>query len=270
MRIVVCVKHVPNIHSDRAFADGRVVRGSADGSLNELDEHPLEEALRILEALDDDARAASEIVAVTMGPAEAVDALRRAFQLGAHTGVHVSDDALAGSDYFATARTLAAAVRRLEQDGPVDLVLAGMAALDGLGSVVPALLAAELGLPQLTNATSLTLADGAATVQREVDGVTEELRAPLPAVVSVTDHINRPRFPNIKLIMAARTKPVTTWTLADLGLEPDRVGVAAARAVVRSAEPRPEREPATVVTDDGTGDTGGRALADFIIDRGLI
>lgn len=267
LRIVVLVKHVPNIHSNRAFADGVVVRGSQDGSLNELDEHPVEEALRILERLDDDARAGSEIVAVTMGPAPAADALRRAFQLGVDTGVVVTDDALAGSDYFATARTLAAAVRRVAQDGPVDLVLTGMAALDGLGSVVPALVAAELGWPQLTNAGSLALADGAARVERDVDGVTEVLEAPLPAVVSVNDHINRPRFPNFKLIMAARTKEITTWTLADLGVDPAEVGAGAARTEVVSATPRPERPPVEIHVDKGEG---GLALAEFLARRGLV
>ncbi|MBD9698514.1 electron transfer flavoprotein subunit beta/FixA family protein [Flavimobilis sp. GY10621] len=266
-RIVVVVKHVPNIHSARAFADGRTVRGAEDGSLNELDEHPVEEAVRILEGLDEAERAESEIVVITVGPAEAVDALRRAFQLGATTAIHVNDEALAGSDYAGTAKALAAAVRKVAADGPIDLVLAGMAALDGLGSVVPALLAAELGLPQLTNAGKLELDGATARVERVVDGATEVLEAPLPAVVSVNDHINRPRFPNFKLIMAARTKPVTTWTLADLGVDAAEVGEAGARTRVLSAEPRPERAPVEIHVDAGAG---GEALVEFLVRRGLV
>lgn len=266
-RIVVVVKHVPNIHSARAFAEGRTVRGSEDGSLNELDEHPVEEAVRILEGLEDVEREASEIIVVTVGPAEAVDALRRAYQLGATSAIHVSDDALAGSDYAGTAAALAAAVRKIAADGPIDLVLAGMAALDGLGSVVPALLAAELDLPQLTNAGSLVLDGATARIERVVDGASEVLEAPLPAVVSVNDHINRPRFPGFKLIMAARTKPVTTWSLADLGIEASRVGSAGARTRVLSAEPRPEREPVEIHVDSGQG---GEALVEFLVRRGLV
>lgn len=263
MRIVVCVKHVPNIHSDRAFAGGRVVRGAEDGSLNELDEHAIEAALQVVEALGDAERATAEVVALTVGPEESGDALRRAFQLGVGVGVQVTDDALAGSDYLGTAAALAAAVRRIGAErGPVDLVLAGMAALDGLGSVVPALLAAELELPQLTNAEMLSVAQGRAAVQRAVDGVTEVLDAPLPAVVSLTDQANKPRFPNFKAMMAARGREITRWTLADLALDPAQVGEAGARTEVLSAEPRPHRAPVELVVDEGEG---GLALADFIL-----
>ncbi|BDZ42999.1 hypothetical protein GCM10025865_22980 [Paraoerskovia sediminicola] len=157
MRIVVAVKNVPDIQSDRAFVEGRVDRVPEDGTLNELDENALEAALRIVEALPEDERAQSEVVAVTMGDEDAEGALKKAFQLGVDRGVLVCDEALAGSDYFATARVLAATVRAIEEEGQVDLVLTGMAALDGLGSVVPALLAAELDLPQLTLAGELVV-----------------------------------------------------------------------------------------------------------------
>lgn len=270
MRIVVCVKHVPDIQSDRAFsAEGRVVRGSENGTLNELDEHPIEEALSILESLPEAERETSRVIALTVGPATASDAIRRAFQLGVHAGVHVHDAALAGSDYFGTARALAAAVRRLHAEEPVDLVLAGMAALDGLGSVVPALLSAELDLPQLTLAAAVRVEGGEVVVQRDADGVTEELAATLPAVVSVTDQINKPRYPSFAFIMAARSKEVVTWSLDDLGLAAEEVGELGARTEVVSSRPRPPRPPVRVVTDDGRGG-GGDALADFIVDRQLV
>ena len=269
MRILVCVKHVPNIESQRAFASGRVVRGTEDGSLNELDEHPIEEALRILERLEPAEKEASEVVVLTVGPSESVDGVRRAFQLGVDAGIHITDVELSGSDYFGTASTLAGAIRKVDAETPLDLVLMGMAALDGLGSVIPALVAAELGWPQLTNASSLAIdVEGAsARIERVVDGITEELSGPLPAVVSVSDQINSPRMPNFKLIMAARTKQITTWSLADIGIAPESVGTSGARVEILAATPRPERAPVELVVDEGSG---GLALADFIIRTGLV
>ncbi len=271
MRIVVCVKHVPDVQSDRSLDDdGHTVRG-LDDVLNELDENAVEAALRLKEALPEDERETSEVVVLTVAGPDADGAVRRAYQLGADRGVRVSDDAIAGSDYFGTARVLAAAVRRLADEAPVDVVVTGMAALDGLGSVVPALQSAELDLPQLTLAGRLEVEGepGARTarVTRELDGVEEVLEAPLPAVVSVTDHANDPRMPNFKLIMAARTRPVEAWSLADLGVDPALVGDAGARTRVLEASPRPPRPDAEIVVDKGEG---GRALAEFLIRNDLV
>jgi electron transfer flavoprotein beta subunit len=269
VRIVVPVKYVPDINADRRFEDCRVVRDPAEGSLNELDENAIEAALRIVEALPDDEREASEVVALTVAPADGDLALRKAFQMGVDRGVRVTDEALAGSDYFGTAAALAAAVRRLEGEAPVDLVITGMAALDGLGSVVPALLADELGVPALTLAKKVAVEAGTRTltVTRETDDATEELSAPLPAVLSVADTANTPRFPNFKLIMAARTKQIEAWSLADLGIEPASVGAAGARTVTTSAAPRPPRPEVELVQDKGEG---GTALAEFLIRNELV
>lgn len=262
MKIVVCVKHVPDVQADRRFTDdGLVDRTQGDGTLNELDENAVEAALVLAEAHG------GEVVALTMGPADAEDAVRRALQMGADHAVHVQDDSLAGSDVFATAAVLAAAVRRLGEDGPVDLVVTGMAALDGLMSVVPSLLAAELGLPQATLAAELAVEDGAVRVRRELDDATEVVRAPLPAVVSVTDQSNQPRYPNFKGIMAARKKPVTAWTLADLGVAEGDVGAAGARTRVLEATPRPPRENRVLVTDDGEA---GTRLAAYLVQNRLV
>lgn len=261
MRIVVCVKHVPDLQSDRRFtAEGRVDRSGGDGTLNELDEHAVEAALRLVEAHD------GEVVALTMGPDDADDAVRRALQMGAHRAVRVTDDALAGSDAFATAEVLAAAVRRLGDEAPVDLVVTGMAALDGLMSVVPTLLAARLDLPQLTLAADLSVDGGTVRVRRDLDHVTEVLEALLPAVVSVTDQANEARYPAFAGIMAARKATVAVWSLADLGVDAGSVGDAAARTRVLEATPAPLRE-GTVVTD--TGD-GGVRLAAFLAENGLL
>ena len=261
MRIVVCVKHVPDIQSQRGFVDGRVDRSQGDGALNELDENAVEAALRLIEA------DGGEVVVLTVGPRDADDAVRRGLQMGAHAAVRVTDDALAGSDAFGTAHTLAAAVRRLAADAPVDLVVTGMAALDGLMSVVPTLLAAELDLPQATLAAELTVTDGVVRVRRELDHVTEVVEAPLPALVSVTDQANDPRYPSFAGIMAARKAQVTVWSLADLGLDPAQVGEAGARTRVLEAVPRPAREDRVLITD--TGDAG-RRLAEFLDENGLL
>jgi len=262
----VLVKHVPDIQSERALGpDGRVVRDGGDGTINELDENAVEAALLLVE------QHGGEVVALTVGPADAVDAVRRALQLGADAGVHVLDDAIAGSDVFGTVAVLAAAVRRLGADAPVDLVLTGMAGLDGLTSLVPAALAAELDLPQLTLATELTVvATGSgwtARVRRDLEHATEVLEAPLPALVSVTDQANEPRYPNFKGIMAARKKPVEVLELADLGVDPTTVGDAGARTEVVDAAARPARENRILVSDNG--DAGIR-LAAYLVENKLV
>lgn len=261
MRIVVAVKHVPDIQADRSLADdGRLVRDGGDGTLNEVDENAVEAALVLAEQVGD-----AEVVALTMGPPDAVDAVKRALQMGAGSAVHVLDDALAGSDALGTARVLAAAIRKVAEGGPVDLVVTGMAATDGLTSLVPAALASELGLPPaLTQAVEVTLDGGAVTVRRELDHADETLRAPLPALVSVSDSANEARYPNFAGIMAARKKPVTVWSLADLGVDPADI---APRTRVLDAAPRPPRADRVLVTD--TGDAGAK-LAAYLVEHKLV
>lgn len=262
MRIVVAVKHVPDIQAERTLGeDGRLVRDGGDGTLNEVDENAVEAALVIAEGAG-----GAEVVALTMGPDDAVDAVRRALQMGADSAVHVLDDEAAGSDAIGTAHVLAAAVRRIADDGPVDLVVAGMAATDGLTSLVPAALAAELGIPALTLAVDVTVDGDAVTVRRELDHADETLRAALPALVSVSDRANEARYPNFAGIMAARTKPVTVWSLADLGVDPGTVGSTGARTRILEAAPRPARDDRVLVTD--TGDAGAQ-LAAYLVEHKL-
>ena len=237
-----------------------MVRTTEDGTLNEVDENAVETALQIKEAAQAAGEPGAEVIALTMGPEQAVDAVRRALQMGADSGVHVCDDALAGADYAVTARTLAAAVRALER---VDVLITGMAALDGLGAVLPSLLAAELGWPQLTVAREVELTGGTLVATRDVDGATETWKAAPPAVVSVTDVTNSPRLARMKEILAARQKPVQTLTAADLGLSEVEL---TSRTEVRSATRRPDPDP-EIVMDDGTG---GQQLADYLITRDLL
>jgi len=217
MKIVVCIKHVPDVQSERRIEDARLVRGE-DDVLNELDENAVEAAVSLVEELD------GEVVALTMGPEDAEDAIRRALQMGADSGVVVSDDELVGADVVATARVLAAAIERI---GDVDLVVTGMASLDALTSMLPGALAAALGMPALTLASSLEASAEGVTITRTTGTLSEVLSAPLPALVSVTDQANEPRYPNFAAMRAAKKKPVDTWDLEDLGLEPRRRGAAA-------------------------------------------
>ena len=261
MRILVTVKFTPDLQSNRSFTNGAVTRTADDGSMNELDENAVEAALQLVEAAGE-----GEVIALTVGGPDAVAAVRKALQLGVGQAIHVSDPAIAGSDVFGTAKVLAAAVRRLHEESPLDLVITGMAALDGLTSMLPTALAVALDWPQLTLASALSVTDGVATIERHMPDAHETVSAPLPAVVSVTDEANKPRYPNFKMIMAARTAVVTVWTLEDLGVVPATVGTSGARTTVLDASPRPPRADRVVVTDTGEG---GRALADFLLERGL-
>jgi electron transfer flavoprotein beta subunit len=257
MNIVVCVKYVPDAQSDRTFneSDSTTDRVGVDGLLSELDEYAIEEALKIVEAGE------GEVTVLTVGPDQAADAVKKALQMGADKGVHVNDEAIHGSDSVATSLVLAEAVRKI---GDADLVLTGMASTDGTMSVVPAMLAERLGLPQVTFASELTVdggAGGTVTIRRDGDAASETIQASLPALVSVTDQINEPRYPSFKGIMAAKKKPVETWSLADLGIDASQVGLDAAWTKVESFTRRPPREQGQIVTDEGDG---GSKLAEFL------
>jgi electron transfer flavoprotein beta subunit len=266
VRIVVCVKYVPDAQAQRRFteSDHTVDRVGVDGLLSELDEYAVEEALRLAEAGD---RAESTVIVLTVGPQQAADALRKSLQMGADEAVQVLDDGLHGSDAPATARVLAAAIGRMEYD----LVLTGMASTDAGMSVVPAMLAEYLGLPQVTLANELTIeGDGAGAIVRIVrDGEVqaEVIESRLPALVSVTDQINDPRYPSFKGIMAAKKKPFQTWTLADLGVDAGDVGLANAWTSVLTVVARPPRQAGQVVTDQGEG---GAQLVEFLAAAKLV
>ncbi|HEY6797437.1 MAG TPA: electron transfer flavoprotein subunit beta/FixA family protein [Kineosporiaceae bacterium] len=261
MKIVVPVKYVPEPTAAWRFADDLTLdRDGVEGRLSELDEYAMEQAVRVVEGGVD-----AEIVALTVGPAKATDALRKALAMGAHSGVHVLDDAMHGSDAMSTSLVLAAAIR---QTG-FDVVVTGMASTDAEMSVVPAMVAERLGAAQVTFASSLSVdaSAGTVTIRRDGDTASEQVQAPLPAVVSVTDQTGEPRYPAFKAIMASKKKPVTTWSLADLGISPSEVGSAAAAAVVTSLAPRPPKQAGVVVVDEGDGAT---QIADFLAERKFI
>jgi electron transfer flavoprotein beta subunit len=257
MNIVVCVKYVPDAQSERTFneSDNTTDRVGVDGLLSELDEYAVEEALKIVEAGE------GEVTVLTVGPDQAADAVKKALQMGADKGVHVNDEAIHGSDSVATSLVLAEAVKKI---GNADLVLTGMASTDGTMSVVPAMLAERLGLPQVTFASELSVeggAGGTVTIRRDGDAASETIVASLPALVSVTDQINEPRYPSFTGILAAKKTRVETGGLADLGVDASQVGLDAAWTKVESFTKRPPREQGQIVTDEGDG---GTKLAEFL------
>lgn len=263
MNIVVCVKYVPDAAGNRTFndADNTVDRVGVDGLLSELDEYAIEEALKIAEVHS------GEVTVLTVGPQPALDAVRKALQMGVGKGVHVLDDGVHGSDSAATTLVLARAIEKIGADTCVDLVICGMASTDGSMGVVPAMLAERLGLPQVTFASEVELDGTTVTIRRDGDTATEWVQASLPLVLSVTDQCNEPRYPSFKGIMSAKKKPVETWSLADLGLDAQKVGLAAAWTKVASFEARPPRAAGQVVPDEGDG---GQRLAEYLASQKFV
>jgi electron transfer flavoprotein beta subunit len=269
MNIVVCVKYVPDATADRRFeADRTVDRVGVDGLLSELDEYAVEQALRIKESLGDE----TTVTVVTVGPEQATDAVRKSLQMGADRGVHVLDEAIAGSDALGTSLVLAEAVKKigteLTDGSGWDLVMCGMASTDGSMGVLPAMLAERLGVPALTLGSEVSVEGDTVSIRRDGDVATETVQAALPLVCSVTDQSGEARYPSFKGIMSAKKKPVETWSLADLGVDAELVGLAAAATVVEAVEARPPRTAGQVVTDeDGSG---AAALVEFLASRKFI
>ncbi|MBA2389727.1 MAG: electron transfer flavoprotein subunit beta/FixA family protein [Geodermatophilaceae bacterium] len=253
MNIVVLVKQVPDSGSERTLRseDNTIDRQSVDNVINEMDEYAIEEALTLA------ASHGGEVTILTMGPEQASDTIRKSLSMGAHKAVHISDPALHGSCAVQTSAVLAKALGTLEWD----LVICGAESTDGQVAVMPAMLSERLGVPHLTGARKLTVDGQKLTVERQTDGGYWVLEAQAPAIVSVWDTINEPRYPSFKGIMAAKSKPVTKLTLAELGVEAGEVGLANATSGVLEFANRPPKEAGQVVKDEGDG---GAKLADFL------
>lgn len=247
MNIVVCVKYVPDSTANPTFnsSDNTVNRVGVDGLLSELDEYAVEQALKIVEAGE------GEVTVLTVGPEQAADAIRKALQMGADKGVHVSDDAIHGSDAAATSLVLAEALKKIEYD----LIVFGMASTDAGMGVVPTMVAERLGLPAVTFGSEITANGSTISIRRDGDSATETIEATGPLVLSVTDQTGEARYPSFKGIMAAKKKEVTQWSLSDLGVDASQVGLDAAWTKVSSFEARPARTAGVIVTDEGDGGT---------------
>jgi electron transfer flavoprotein beta subunit len=260
--IVVLIKQVPDTWSERKLNDSDFTldRDAADAVLDEINERAVEEALLIREREG----AEGTVTVLTAGPERATEAIRKALSMGADKAVHILDDGMKGSDVIQTGWALARALGAIEG---TELVIAGNESTDGVGGAVPAIIAEYLGLPQLTHLRKLAVEDGKVTGERETDDGVFALEATLPAVVSVNEKINEPRFPSFKGIMAAKKKEVTVLTLAEIGVEADEVGVANAGSKVTASTPKPPKTAGEKVTDEGDG---GTKIADYLVGQKLI
>jgi electron transfer flavoprotein beta subunit len=259
MKIAVCVKQVPDATVTKRIdpATKRLDR-SGEGALNHFDTQAIEEALRIKEADGD-----GEVIVVSLGPAKALDSLRKALAMGADRAVLVSDEQAAGSDLVSTSRILAAA---LEREG-ADLVLFGQQASDSDGAVLWAAVADRLQAPVVSQVAELTVADGKLRGKRQTEFGYDVIDAPLPAVVAVSDAINEPRYPSLKGIMGAKKKPQETVSISDLGLEADGVGEAGSRTKVVALTEPPARGDAEKIEDDGNA---AEKIVEFLAGKKLI
>src|SRR5579859_6381046 len=259
MNIVVCVKQVPDTWSERTLreSDSTLDRDAADAVINELDEFAIEEGLRIAEAHG------GEVTILSMGPERATESIRKALSMGADKAVHVVDDALAGSDTLATSAALATVLGQIG----FDLVILGSESTDARTGVLPAMLSERLGVPQLSYASKVVIDGKSITIHRLADYGYDTVVASLPAVVSVVEKINEPRYPSFKGIMAAKKKPVAKLDVAGASIDAALVGAGAAATAVVDATVRPPRAAGVMVTDEGDG---GVKLAEFLAARKFI
>src|SRR3989454_984448 len=258
MKIAVCVKQVPEGTSLRLDPGTKRLDRSGEGALNHFDANAVEEALRLKDSAGE-----AEVVVVSVGPANAADALRKALAMGADRALHVSDDAVAGSDLVATSRVLAAA---LDREG-ADLVLLGQQASDSDGAVLWAAVADRLRHPFVSQVAELTVADGKATGKRQTEFGYDVIEVPLPAIVAVSDAINEPRYPSLKGIMGAKSKPQETLTLSDVGVEAESVGEAGSKTEVYALSDPPPRGDSIKIEDDGNG---AERIVEFLAEKKLL
>lgn len=257
MKIIVLVKEVPDTYGDRKLnlETGLADRQSSEAVLDEIGERALELALTYA-----DANEGTEVAILSLAPGSATATIRKGLAMGAGSATHVLDEALRGADLGLTAETLAAAIRRIG----FDLVIAGNVSTDGSGGMIPAMLAELLAVPLASGLSSVEISDGTVSGTRGVESGVQKVSANLPAVVSITEALPGPRFPNFKGIMAAKKKPLEVLSLADLGITPE--DPAAARSIMLTVAEKPPRPAGVKIIDEGDA---GEKLAAFLIDNRL-
>ncbi|MBS3939551.1 MAG: electron transfer flavoprotein subunit beta/FixA family protein [Actinobacteria bacterium] len=261
MKVIVPVKRVPDTAGEKNIDpnDKTVDRESVESVLCPINEFSIEEAVRLKE------NHGAEVRVLLMGPESAQPIVRKALSYGLDSAVQITDDTLAGSDAIGTARAIAKALEGEE----FDLVIFGNQATDSRTSIVPAAVAEILGLPSLTYARHLEVDGDKVVVHREHEEGYDVVEATLPAIVSVVEAINDPRYPSFKGIMAAKSKPLDVKSAADVGIDTGAVGQANALAVLTEFEQRPPKEAGTIVEDDGSGAAAAQ-LADWMQSRKFI
>ena len=260
MKIVVSIKQVPATGADKRYtSDMRLDRSSVEAIINPLDEYAIEQALRLV-----DAGTVESVTYLSMGPDQAAEALRRALAMGGDDAVLITDPALVGADEWVTARVLAAALDKLAPD----VALMGMASDDARGSLVPGAVAAIRDVPLLSYGSELQLTDSEARVRRLTATGFDWIAAPLPVVATVTDQVGEPRYASLKGIMAAKRKPLETWSLSDLGLSGDDLHGGALTSVT-DARP-PEAKGPTERIENLPAAEAATKIADWLAARKLI
>jgi electron transfer flavoprotein beta subunit len=262
LKILVTVKLVPDTNADKRIdpASKRLVRTGVDTVLNPFDEYAIEAALQLRDALAD----GSTVTIFSMAPESGREIVRKALAMGADDAVMFSDPGLAGSDLWATAYAMAHAIKAVG----FDLVLTGTQSTDAISGDLPGMLAEYLGVPALTYARELTLADGRLRVKRETETGYQIVSAPLPALASVTKSANEPRYPSLKGIMGAKKKEIRSLALSDLALTQAVGGDGARTEVLELATPPAREKGRTVTAADGA--EGARAVMDFLTSRKLL
>ena len=263
MKICVLVKEVPDAAVEKRIdpSTGRLDR-SGEKNLNPYDTHAIEAAMQIREGGNAEVE---EIVAVTMGPESAMRALHKAVSLGADRSIQLTDDALAGSDVAATGYALA---KTLARESP-DLVLLGQQSDDGECYTIGAVVADHLEMPSLTQVIKIDVEDGKLRCERQAEYGYDTVAVELPAVISVGDAINEPRYPSLKAIMGAKKKPLDKLSIADAGIEPDQVGEEGSRVVCGDFKPPPAKAGGEIIEDEDTDETVQRIVA-WLEERKLI
>ncbi len=243
MNVVVCVKQIPDPATPGQL-DPTTHTLVREGKLviDDSDMYGVEMALQLVGTAGD-----GEVTLVSMAPNSETSGLRTALAMGAAKAILISDDALKGSDALATARVLAAAIKRAEPD----LILAATESTDGYTGTTPVQVAELLGLPSITFAKHIEVADGQVKVQRQTEAGYDEVTSPLPALVTVTAGVVEPRYPSFKGIMAAKSKPVDEVKVADLGLDASEVGLAGAGQEITEVVAAEERKAGEIVQDEG-------------------
>jgi electron transfer flavoprotein beta subunit len=259
MKIAVCVKEVPDATAPKRIDPGtKRLDRSGEGALNVFDANAVEEALRLKDATGD-----GEVVLVSLGPDRALNSLRKALAMGADRALLITDESAAGSDLVATSRALAAA---LEREQP-DLVLFGQQSSDSDGAVLWAAVAERLRRPVISQVAELTLEGSSLTGKRQTEFGYDVIRAPLPAVVAVADSINVPRYPSLKGIMGAKSKPQETLSLSQLGLDAAEAGEQGSRTEVRALSDPPPRGETRTIEDDGSA---AEQIVAFLAEKRLL
>jgi len=263
LKIVVTVKQVPDTNAEKTFdaSTKRLNRTTIENVLNPFDEYAIEEALRLKEQLGGD----TTVTILTMAPESGREVVRKALAMGADDAAMLSAAELGGSDTMATAYALASALKKIG----FDLVLTGTQSTDAINSVVPAAIAEHLGVPCLTYARKVTVTEGKVEIQRETESGYLRVQAPLPALISVTKSANEPRYPSLKGIMGAKKKEIKALTLADVGVDPAKVGDGGSRTAVESFAPVGARAKGTVIQSSDGADAA-RQIVDFLIAKKVI